>query len=55
MEPCPHLGKSGNLGPLGNVQPSAAILSAFRAQKLRDGVYRPNPEMPRMVVAKGSA
>lgn len=35
--------------------PSASILSPFPRAKLREGVYRLNPEMARMVAAKGSA
>jgi hypothetical protein len=48
-------GKSGNAVALGIVRPSAAILSPSRAQSFAIRVYRLNPEMPRMVVAKGSA
>jgi hypothetical protein len=37
-------GKSGNAVPLGNVRPSASLLSAVSRAKLRDCVYRLNPE-----------
>jgi hypothetical protein len=48
-------GKSGNAVALGNVRPSASLLSAVPRAKLREAFTGLIPEMTRMVVAKGSA